>query len=60
MKAGLGPSYAIYFVVIFKWPFQIPPINEIYSTYTVSLIEVKNFIFALKVEYVLNSLCWKL
>lgn len=30
------------------------------STYPVSVIEVKNFIFALKVEYVLNSLCWKL
>lgn len=27
------------------------------SASPVSLIEVKNFIFALKVEYVLNSLC---
>lgn len=29
VKVGLGISDAIYFVVIFKWPFQIHPINEI-------------------------------
>lgn len=29
-QAGWGPSDAVYFVVIFKWPFQIHLINEIY------------------------------